>query len=456
MKKHTLIVMGLLFLTQWVQAQDADSTLRNLASQKMKVFAGLLRQMASIGLNISTKNTIERTLDSDFLTYGEVYLYHDLNNQIGGSPKIEATPYFAQLKALYPNGAHLKSSDFETSDIFYNEARDMYYMIFRTERSFSGFNALSKKEISIKKVIDYQMVLTEKGQLVLDIGGGWEAEGPLNAPLGMDRSLADFPGKSVKYLGSTEPEELKLEEAKKLLAEATRMIHRYEELKEVNAEKEETPSERKKRKLLAKAEKANLQKELKKAETERNSISTNRLNIRLGFGYHVCDSAINNIPGRIGNYRFTNWNIKADLQYKFTGVERLPDGKWHKAHTFGLFMNYGRQTGSNIHHMTRVEKDRPSLDTTKPARGFFEVEMGVMLREEFRISGGLGVMNYHLLQDGVQSMGTKTYYSFTAGLSPRLFSFLEMDFNFTGLLINGVLKPRANVNMVFLMKARKK
>ncbi|HOY95925.1 MAG TPA: hypothetical protein PK509_09325 [Catalimonadaceae bacterium] len=456
MKKHTLIALGLLFLSQWVQAQNADSTLRNLASQKMKVFAGLLRQMAATGLDISTKNKIERTIEADFLADGEVYLYNDLNNQFGVNPKLGATPYFAQLKALYPNGAHLQSSDFESSDIFFNEARDMYYIIFRTQRSFSGLNALAKKEVNINKVIDYQFIITEKGQLVLDIAGGWEAEGPVNTPLGLDRSLADFPGKKVKYSGNTVPEEFKIEEAKKLLTEATRLVHRYEELEEVKADREETPGERKQRKAQAKAEKARLQRELKKAESERNSLTTNRLNIRLGFGFHVCDSVVNNMPGRIRNFKYTNWMAKADLQYKFTGVERLPDGKWQKAHTVGLFMNYGKQTGSNINHMTRVVQDQPSLDTTKPARGFFEAEMGVMLREEFRLSGGMGFMNYHLLQDGVEQMGSKSYYSFTAGLSPRLFSFLEMDFNVTGLLIDGVLKPRANVNMVLLFKARKK
>lgn len=456
MKKHTLIAMGLLFLSQWVQAQDADSTLRNLASQKMGVFTGLLRQMAAAGLDISTKNKIERTFESDFLADGEVYLYNDLNNQFGVNPKQAAIPYFAQLKAMYPNGAHLKSSDFEISDIFYNEARDMFYMIFRTQRSFSGLNALAKKEVNINKVIDYQFILTEKGQLVMDIAGGWEAEGPVNTPHGLDRSLSEFPGKKVKYSGSIVPEEFKIEEATKLLTEATRLLNRYEELEEVKADRDETPGERKQRKAKNKEEKARLQKELKKAEAERKSLITNRINIRLGFGYHVCDSAVNHMPGRIGNYRFTNWNIKADLQYKFTGVDRLPDGKWQKAHTFGLFMNYGKQTGANINHMTRVEKDEPSLDTTKPSRGFFEAEMGIMLREEFRISGGMGFMNYHLLQDGVQSKGSKSYYSFTAGLSPRLFSFLEMDFNLTGLLIDGVLKPRANVNMVLLFKARKK
>jgi hypothetical protein len=456
MKKHTLVALGLLFLSQWVQAQDADSTLRNLASQKMNVFAGLLRQMAATGLDISTKNKIERTIEADFLADGEVYLFNDLNNQFGANPKTGATSYFAQLKALYPNGAHLKSSDFEISDIFYNEARDMYYQIFRTQRSFSGLNALAKKEVDIHKVIDYQFILTEKGQLVLDIAGGWEAEGPVNTPIGLDRSLADFPGKSVKYSGSTVPEEFKIEEGRTLLSEATRMVHRYEELEEVKADREETHGERKQRKAKNKAEKARLQKELEKAEAERKSLTTNRLNIRLGFGYHVCDSTVNNMPGRIGNFRFTNWNVKADLQYKFTGVDRLPDGKWQKAHTFGLFMNYGKQTGSNINHMTQAEKNQPSLDTTRPARGFFEAEMGVMLREEFRISGGMGFMNYHLLKDGVQSLGSKSYYSFTAGLSPRLFSFLEMDFNVSGLLINGVLKPRANVNMVLLFKASKK
>jgi hypothetical protein len=456
MKKHTLFVLGLLFLSQWVQAQVADSTLRNLASQKMKVFSSLLEKMAAPGLDIATRGQIERAMEVDFFDNREVYLFNDFNNAFAGSQQVSATSYFAQLKALYPNGARLKSSEFEVSEIFYNEPRDMFYMVFRCQRDFKGYNVLAKKEIIISKVIDYQVKLMEGGNLSIDIVSGWPAEGTLNMPMGLDRPISEIPEKQLTYQGSIVPEEYRIEEGKKLLDQAKAMITRYEKMEEVLMDRVETKGEKKQRKIREKAEKARLKRELEKAKAERKSLTTNRINIRVGFGYFESDSSVNNMPSRIGNTKWKSWTAKADVQYKFTGVTRLPDGKWQKAHTIGLFMNYGKQSGSNINHMTRVNREGPSLDTTKPSRGFFEAELGIMLREEFRISGGMGFMNYDVHRDGVHSRAQKKYFSCTAGLSPRLFSFLEMDLNVTGLLIDGAIRPRANMNLVLLLKARKR
>ena len=85
-----------------------------------------------------------------------------------------------------------------------------------------------------------------------------------------------------------------------------------------------------------------------------------------------------------------------------------------------------------------------------------EAEIGFMLREELRLSGGVGRMNYHTHRDGILSNTTKSYFSMTAGISPRLNSFMEMDFNVTGLYLNGVISPRANVNFIFLIKAKRR
>jgi hypothetical protein len=457
MKKHTLIILGLLFLTQWVQAQETDSLMKTLAVEKMKVFAGLLRYIATPGLDLATKAQVQRAIEGDFLDKGEAFFYNDINNHFGNtSPQVEASTYFSQLKALYPNGANLLSSNYQFSDIFYNEARDMYYMVFRCERHFSGLNALAKKDITISKTIDYQINLLEKGQLSLSIVVGREADGALNVPMGHDKNLNELPNKKPQIIGSTVPAELKIEEGKKLLQFAKEMSNRYEEIMELADGREETPEERKQRKQQVKAEKARLAREIKKAKQERNSLTTKKINIRIGFGYFVSDTMVNNIPGRIEQQTFKSWVAKMDIQYKFTGVTRRPNGEWQKAHTVGLFMNYGKQSGSNIKNMASHGRQFEGLDTTRPGKGFFEAEVGVMLREEFRLSGGMGMMNYHKMQDGIFSNGSNSYYSFTAGLSPRLMKFVEMDFNVSGVYINGAFRPRANMNLVLLLKAKRK
>lgn len=457
MKKHTLLVLGLLFLVRGLSAQGSDSTIQELAQQKIRVFGLLMEQLASPGLDLGTRASIERRLELHFLDNREVYFQQDLNNSLGNPPPLSSSAYFTQLKVLYPNGAQLKTYFLQQSPVFYSKSREMHYMVFRVKRSFKGLNALAKKEVVVEKTLDYVMKLMEGGNLGIEIMNGFEAEGDQPGPKGLDGPSGQDGNPALLYSGSLIPEENKLEEARQALEINKEKILRYEAMEEVKAEREETPAERKMRKKREKAEKDRLQRELEKARAERRSLTTNRLNIRVGYGYFVSDTTVNQLPSRIGQTKLESWIAKLDLQYKVAGLQRNPNGKWQKAHTLGLFMNYGKQSARNVVHMLRKEEVgqlRP--DTTTQARTFFEAEMGWMLREELRISGGMGMMQVPTLNEGVSSLKRQSYYCFTAGLSPRFYDVLELDFNLTGQLINGTLRPRANLNAVILIRARRR
>lgn len=457
MKKHTLLVLGLLFLVRGLSAQTPDSTIQELAQQKIRVFGLLMEQLASPGLDLGTRASIERRLELHFLDNREVYFHQDLNNSLGNPPPLSSSAYFTQLKVLYPNGASLKTYFLEHSPVYYSKSREMHYMIFRVKRSFKGLNAMAKKEVAIEKNLDYVVKLMEGGNLGIEIMNGFEADGDHPGPKGLDGLSGKEGNPPLVFSGSLVPEENKLEEARQALEINKEKILRFEAMEEVKAEREESPAERKIRKKQVKAEKARLQRELDKAKAERRSLTTNRLNIRIGYGYFVSDTTVNQLPSRIGKTRLESWVAKLDFQYKVAGLQRNPNGKWQKAHTLGLFMNYGKQAASNVVHLLKKEEVgqwRP--DTTTSARTFFEAEMGWMLREELRISGGMGMMQVPSLSDGVSRIKNQSYYCFTAGISPRFYDILELDFNLTGQLINGTLRPRANVNAVILIKARRR
>jgi hypothetical protein len=131
------------------------------------------------------------------------------------------------------------------------------------------------------------------------------------------------------------------------------------------------------------------------------------------------------------------------------------NGNWTKGHGFGFFMNYGKQTGRSLFRVYQPNEANKQVDTTKGSRGFFELETGFMLREEFRLTGGIGFIQFNKVEDGVSIQGNKLYTSFTTGLSPRILPFLEMDFNVSWLWFGDKLIPRANVNMVWLIKTKR-
>jgi hypothetical protein len=180
-----------------------------------------------------------------------------------------------------------------------------------------------------------------------------------------------------------------------------------------------------------------------------NTISFHRFNLRFGFGYTIADSSMNGLPAILKNIR-SSWQVKTDFLYK-PGAQQNALNDVRKGHGFGVFMTYGRQSAANA---GRILGETNSVNTNKPSRGFLEIETGMMLREEFRISGGAGFMNYYQVSEIQQERASKAYYCFTAGVSPRLLPFLELDLNLGGVVINGDVKPRASVSAVLLLQAK--
>jgi hypothetical protein len=462
MKKHTLLALGLLFLQAPAMAQVSDSLLVEKATEKMNQFSKLLQYLAGPELDMASKGEIEQKLEADFMDNQEVRLYQDLNHQFGHAQQIPVNQYFNQLKVLYPNGAELKSGEFLISDIFYNQARDMFYLLFRCTREFKGLNALAKKEVAITKPIEYQVKILEAGKIEIEIVGGHLADGPFNAPIGLDKTMDEIKTKNIAAQAKLNLEDKRIEAAETLLQSLRLKAERYQSLvdvkKKVNEEGskvKETKSEKKARKAREKLEKARLNRELAKAKEEKRNLFPTRLNIRLGGGYFLTDTALNAMLFANREALTQNWMAKADIVFKVAGVERLSSGKWTKGHGFGIFMNYGKQTGRSLNRVFQPKEGKPPVDTSLGGRGFFELETGFMLREEFRLTGGLGFMNYNQMVDGEKKLGSKLYYSFTTGLSPRLLPFLEMDLNVSWLWFGNQLVPRANVNLVWLIKAKR-
>jgi len=237
MKKHTLFALGLLFLSHFAQAQVADSTLKSVAIRKMLIFADLLKHLAGPELDMTTKAEIERKLEADFVDNEEVRFYQDLNFQFGNAQQIAVPQYFSQLKVLYPNGASLKTEDFEFSEIFYNQARDMFYLQVRCFRDFRGLNVLAKKEVRVVKNLEYQVKIMEAGRLDIEIVSGRLAEGDLQTPQGLDKTLAEAKKTNFALKLKLDQEEKKIASAEVLLESVRSKLIRYETLAEVQKKK---------------------------------------------------------------------------------------------------------------------------------------------------------------------------------------------------------------------------
>lgn len=459
MQKHTLLILGFTFLTGWSQAQIADTTLRNLALRKLNQFGKILELAASPGLNQTTKINLEQKLEADFLENSEVRFYQDLNYQFGHAQQIAAHQYFNQLRVLYPNGASLLTNDFEASDVFFDPSRDMYYIMVRCQRNFKGLNALAKKEVSVTKVIDYQVKLMESGVIKIQILGSHLAEGNLNTPIGIDKSVEELKKNGFAAKASPVSENQMLAANEKVIDDTKIKLGNYQDLKEATEERQQsqgkTKTEKKNEKLKAHLEQMRLKNEIRQAKRERDNLYPTRFNIRVGGGVFLSDSTVNAIFEPDLNKCKENWNVKLDLLYKFAGLHRNSKGKWERAHALGFFFNYGKQSGRNAYNLIKSPEHEFQVDTLRPAQSFMEAEFGFMIKEQLRLSAGGGVMNYNRLTDGVLASSSQPYLCLTTGLSPRFFGLFELDLNLSGLVIGDRLYARANANLVILIKAGK-
>lgn len=185
-----------------------------------------------------------------------------------------------------------------------------------------------------------------------------------------------------------------------------------------------------------------------KKSNYRRSSGGRKMWIRVGFGHTIADSNLNALIGILKDFR-SSWMVKTDLLYKIGGYG-FNSIKTERFHTAGVFLQYGMQSASNI---SRMLGESGKVNTEKKSTGFMEAEAGFMFREQFRISGGGGMMNY-FTRANQHDRATQFYYTFTTGLSVRVLPFLELDLNMGTIVINQQFRPRASASAVFLLKGR--
>lgn len=436
---RTTIIFGILFFLRnlSILASDLDPRIQKLAERKVAAFNGLLSKLASPDLGTEDKNQIERIIKSEFLAGKDVQLVNNLSISAIGLP-IKAESYLARLRALYPNGADLKLETTQTGTPVFEKSSKSWTLHIRNDRKFSGNNALSMGRVYNSDRCDLKLNIFFKGEFSLKIESEENAEGKL---IGTEKDKIKSGPMPVIQEEAILKEENLIAKSEEFLQE----LNKKEALNKLNCKQSE-PSV---------AEKAARASELKRAKSELRkekkieaSLGYKRLNMRFGFGYTIADSSINSLAGIVGKIR-SSWQVKTDFQYKIGGFQNA-SGRNFKTHTAGIFIQSGKQSAANVERMMR-NSDR--IDLSKASRGFIEMEAGLMLREELRISGGAGLMNYYRIAESGMERATKTYYCFTGGIASRLLPFLEIDLNLGAVVIDSQIKPRAGITAVVLLKA---
>ena len=436
---RTACIIGILFFSQAFAsaASNPDPRIKKLAERKVAAFNGLLSKLASPDLGTEDKNQIERIIKSEFLAGKDVQLANNLSISATGLP-IKAESYLARLRALYPNGAALKIETIETGTPVFEKSSKSWTLYIRNDRKFSGNNALSMEMVNNSDRCDLKLSIFSKGEFKLKIEAEENAEGKL---IGTEKDKTKSGPMPVILEEAILKEENLIAKSEGFLQE----LNKKEALNKLNGKQPE-PSL---------AEKAARSSELKRAKSELRkekkmeaSLGYKRLNMRFGFGYTIADSSVNSLAGIVGKIR-SSWQVKTDFQYKIGGFQNAA-GRNFKTHTAGIFIQYGKQSAANVERMMR-NSDR--IDLSKASRGFLEMEAGLMLREELRISGGAGLMNYYRVAESGMERATKTYYCFTSGFSSRIIPNFEIDLNLGAALIDEKLKPRAGISAVILLNA---
>jgi hypothetical protein len=204
--------------------------------------------------------------------------------------------------------------------------------------------------------------------------------------------------------------------------------------------------------MQAKLERERLALELKAAKTTKASLFPTRLNFKLGVGTFLTDHSLvdllNAPQWRQGDY---NRYIKMEGGLRFAGVKKEYDGSWSNGHVAGLYITGGQMSGLAVDKILS-EKDRGKYDSTFNRNRFFEVEIGVSLKENLRLSGGLGSMRYRGSEAFGRGRQSITYPVVTIGLAPRIFDVIEFDITTSFMFINGGTYPRFGVGMSVLLQ----
>lgn len=245
-------------------------------------------------------------------------------------------------------------------------------------------------------------------------------------------------------------------ETAKMEAERKRQIREAEledERKRINESAAYRKIERDKQNLYIQTQKEQQRKERK----ERRMLLPNRISLKFGVGINNYTNNVFNMNAITPNLLPTNYeNLaimpigQAMLAYRFS-IDK--NGKKERGHSLGFFGSYGFIDKATIQNVI-LTNISPSISTPElqMQHSFYEIEAGGLIREWFRLSGGIGTQNFEY-KSGIIA---KQYYTTTMGFVIR-FGMVEFDLNFTGLFGGFYQAPsiRTNFTLNLHLKAIK-
>ncbi|MEO0899846.1 MAG: hypothetical protein AAFY71_25765 [Bacteroidota bacterium] len=110
------------------------------------------------------------------------------------------------------------------------------------------------------------------------------------------------------------------------------------------------------------------------------------------------------------------------------------DHKGRRANVIGAFANAGYQSAESVAILLQEQGDTREIDPMATSNRFYELEGGLLFREWFRISGGVGTQEFTTMSGEAVQLD---YFKVTTGLSIRLTRSIKWNTNASFLFTEG-------------------
>jgi|GEM_PF-1280273 len=455
---RVLAVFTLLFVGK-TQAQNfampRDTSLVAFAKVKTSVFMQLLTKMGSNYVSLSDKKKISDMLLNEVFDATELRITSDLSYPTFPSVKVSAMNYLRNMQIQYPEGVKITYGAPEYSPVIYNEAKNYYFIKMKVKRTLFGSNKLENREIALDNTIEIQVKIMQGTQVRVRVVGYTLHEGNFDSPGDFNKKMNEEPPiiPEQKAIFKVEERNLyaildELEAIKDRELFASNPANMQADKVRGKAQRMDAENQL----MQAQLEKERLALELKAARATKASLFPTRLNLKLGAGTFLTDqSLVDLLNAPQWRQRIHNRYIKIEGGIRFAGVKKEYDGDWSNGHVAGIYLTGGQISGLGVAKILS-EKGKDNYDPTFHRNRFFEFEIGVSLKENLRLSGGIGTLRYQDSEINGSGRQRITYPVVTIGLAPRIFDVVEFDITTGFMFINGGTYPRVAVGMSVLLQ----
>lgn len=211
-------------------------------------------------------------------------------------------------------------------------------------------------------------------------------------------------------------------------------------LEEERLRRQQTEAERQEELRRIELERAKEEQQLRKKEA-RYQMPT-RLSLRIGGGIQSLQTLIVNDVTQTNAQKQPYTNDAPLFQAMFayrTGFSRYANRR-SRGNAIGVFGTYGWLAKEDLSIMQFKTTPPQDLNLTQP---FWEVELGILLREWIRIGGGIGEQSINSIRSPARSI---TYYTATLGIVFK-WQWVSLDLHTTALLSEELLNPALRTNL---------